>query len=73
PVASVKFIKEQAYNKKASLIICITGVLGVFAAVKFFSGLSLEKIQWLVIIVIIYTSITMFRSGIKNKDKEKVN
>ncbi len=67
PVASVKFIKEQAYNKKASLAIAIFGIIGVVLAVKLFSSLSKDALMWLVIVVVTYTGSTLLYSASKNK------
>lgn len=66
PVASVKFVKEQAYNKKASVAITLTGIVAVFIAAFIVKSLPLDMLRWLVIIVILYTSTTMLRAYSKN-------
>ncbi len=66
PVASVKFIKEAAYDRKASMAITIGGTIGVFIAAFIVKSLPLNILQWLVIGVIIYTSITMIRRSMHN-------
>jgi uncharacterized membrane protein YfcA len=63
PVASVKFIKEGAYNRKASLAVSIGGTIGVFIAAYIVKTLPLNILTWLVICVIFYTSVTMFRAA----------
>lgn len=68
PVASVKFVKEQAYSKKASLAIGIFGMVGVFIAAKLVKELPLTILSWLVIVVILYTSFTLFKSALKEKE-----
>lgn len=67
PVASIKFVKEGAYNRKASLAITIFGVIGVFVAYKFFDGLSVRMLKWLVVAVMAYTSTTLFTASMKTK------
>jgi len=42
PVASIKFVKEGAYNRKASMAITLGGVIGVFLAVFVFTSLPLN-------------------------------
>jgi uncharacterized membrane protein YfcA len=69
PVSSAKFIKEGAYCKKVSLPIAISGIFGVIVAVKFFTGLPMDYLKLVVIVVIAYTSATMLRSALK---KEKL-
>ena len=59
PVASIKFVKEGAYNKIASLAIAIFGLLGVWVAFKFVSGLDLTILKWLVVCVMAYTSVSL--------------
>ncbi|SHJ87861.1 Sulfite exporter TauE/SafE [Geosporobacter subterraneus DSM 17957] len=65
PVASVKFVREGSYNRKASLAIAIFGLLGVFIAAYIVKSLPLNVLRWLVIGVILYTSMTMFKSASK--------
>jgi len=65
PVASMKFVKESAYNKKASLGITVGGVIGVLLAVFVFTSLPLEVLTWLVIVVVTYTGITLLRDSRK--------
>ncbi len=74
PVCSVKFIKEGAYQKKASLLLGLSGAIGVFIAAYIVKSLSLEWLTWLVIVVIFYTSITMLIAAYKsNKKIENTN
>lgn len=68
PVASMKFVKEGAYNRKASFGIAVGGVVGVFIAAYIVKSLPLNILGWLVIAVIFYTSIVMFRSASKPAD-----
>lgn len=65
PVASIKFVKESAYNKKASLGITLGGIIGVLLAVFVFTSLPLKVLTWLVIVVVTYTGITLLRDSKK--------
>lgn len=67
PTCSVKFIKEQTYNKLVSILIAIGGVVGVFIAYKFFSSVDVNKLKFVIIAVILYTAYTMFSKGMKTK------
>lgn len=67
PVASAKFVKEGAYDRKASMAITIFGSVGVLIAAYIVKELPLNILKWVVIVVIIYTSIMMFRSSKKQK------
>ncbi|MGV8984152.1 permease [Clostridium sp.] len=65
PAASVKFVKEGAYDRKASMAISVYGVLAVLIAAYIVKTLPLDVLKWLVVVVIIYTSAMMFKSYAK--------
>ncbi|MFZ9982213.1 MAG: sulfite exporter TauE/SafE family protein [Cyclobacteriaceae bacterium] len=65
PIAGLKFIKEGAYNRRASFAISITGVVGVLIAAFIVKALPMEYLRWLVVIVVIYTATLMLRSALK--------
>lgn len=67
PAAAAKFIKEDAYDRKASMAITIFGSIGVFIAAYIVKTLPLNILKWLVIVVILYTSVLMFKSAMKAK------
>jgi len=67
PPASYKFIKSGAYNRKAALGMAIPSIIAVLIAAFIIKTLPLDTLRWLVLIIIVYTSITMFWSAVKNK------
>ena len=69
PPASAKFIKEGAYNRKAALFMAIPGAIAVLIAAFVVKSLDLEVLRWIVIVVIVYTSIMMFRSAMQSTEK----
>lgn len=69
PVASMKFVKEGAYNRRAAIGITIGGLIGVFIAAYIVKSLPLTILTYLVIAVILYTSITMLIAAFKSKEK----
>ncbi|WP_461205437.1 TSUP family transporter [Clostridium sp. DL1XJH146] len=71
PVASVKFIKEEAYNRRASMGIALAGAIGVFIAAYLVKSLPLNVLGWLVIVVVTYTAITLLIKAAKNAGKEE--
>ncbi|MGO1369452.1 MAG: TSUP family transporter [Senegalia sp. (in: firmicutes)] len=70
PVASVKFVKEGAYNRKAAMGITIGGLIGVFIAAYIVKSLPLAILTYLVIVVVLYTGVTMLMAAFKNKELE---
>lgn len=68
PVASVKFIREGAYNRKASLAITVLGFVSVFVAAYLVTSMPLYWLKWLVTVVVTYTGITLLYAASKNKN-----
>lgn len=66
PVSSVKFIKEGAYPRKASLILGLCGVVGVFVAAFIVKSLPIETLKWVVMAVLLYTGFSMVAGAMKN-------
>ncbi len=63
PPASIKFIKEGAYNRKAAIGMALPGIIAVLIAALIVKSLPLDTLRWLVIVVIVYTSVVMLRSA----------
>ena len=68
PPASAKFIKEGAYNRKASVSMAIPGIIAVLIAAFLVKSLPLNTLRWVVIVVIIYTSLIMFKSALNGRN-----
>jgi len=66
PIASINFVKTGDYARKVSLAITIGGILGVIIAAKFVTGLNLELLTYIIIVVIIYTGITYIRKSMRS-------
>ena len=56
PPASVKFIKEKAYNRKAALAMAIPGSIAVLVAAFVVKSLPLDVLRWVVVVCLLYTS-----------------
>jgi uncharacterized membrane protein YfcA len=68
PVGSMKFIREQAYSRRAALGLAIGGLPGVLIAAYIVRQLSLDTVRWLVIVVVLYTAITMLVSAASERE-----
>lgn len=69
PWCSLKFIKEASYDPKAALNLTGLGIIGVLIAAFIVKSLPLKILTWVVVVVILYTSIVMIRS-VKKKGPE---
>jgi uncharacterized membrane protein YfcA len=63
PVGSLRFIRERCYSLRASLGLAIGGIPGVLLAAYIVKRLPLVTVRWLVIVVVLYTAITMLYSA----------
>ena len=69
PVASLKFIKEGAYNRKASLAIAFFGIFGVIIGYRFIKMLNLDALKFIIVIVMAYSALSLYYSAYKDRNK----
>jgi uncharacterized membrane protein YfcA len=62
-----RFIKENAYDRKAAISDTLAGIAGVMLAAFVVKSLSLNLLKIVVLLVVLYTSFTMFSEAAKNK------
>jgi len=65
PPASIQFIKKGAYNRKAALGMALPSIMAVLIAALIVKSLPLDTLRWVVLLVIIYTSIVMLKSAFR--------
>jgi uncharacterized membrane protein YfcA len=63
PVASVRFIKENGFNMRATLGLLIGGVPAVLIAAYIVKSLPLTVVRWLVVVVVVYTAVGLLKSA----------
>jgi uncharacterized membrane protein YfcA len=63
PVASAKFLQAAKYSLRAALGLAIGGIPAVLIAALIVKELPLTYVRWLVVIVVLYTAISMLRSA----------
>jgi uncharacterized membrane protein YfcA len=61
--AGLRFIREKAHDRKACLNLAVFGVLGVLLAAFVIVSLPLLALKWVVLAVVLYTSLVMLRSS----------
>ena len=66
PVGSIKFIKEGAYPRKATLVLGLCGIVGVFIAAYIVKSLPIDTLKWIVMGVLVYTGLSMMSASVKN-------
>ena len=69
PVGSLKFIRERSYGLRAALGLAIGGIPGVLLAAFIVTSMPIYYVRWLVIVVVIYTAITMLVAGLSADER----
>jgi uncharacterized membrane protein YfcA len=67
PVASTRFIRERKFDPRAVLGLLIGGIPAVFVAALIVKTLPLTAVRWLVVVVVVYTALTMLRTALKER------
>src|SRR5262249_50256596 len=67
PVGSLKFIREKAYSLSVALGLAIGGIPGVLIAAYIVKSMPLNYVRWLVIVVVLYTALTMLYSAFSER------
>jgi len=68
PVGSARFIRERSYHLRAALGLTLGGIPAVFLAALIVKSLPLYWVRWLVIVVVVYTSLTLLRAAMTEPD-----
>ncbi len=71
PTGSIRFIREQSYGMRAAFGLLIGGIPAVLLAAYIVKELPLDMVRWLVIAVVIYTSLSMLWSAHSEKSSSR--
>jgi uncharacterized membrane protein YfcA len=66
PIAGINFVRKDRYDPRAALGLTLAGIPAVLLAAFIVKEMSLEVVTWLVVIVVVYTALSMLwaaRSG----------
>ncbi|KJF82745.1 sulfite exporter TauE/SafE family protein [Photobacterium angustum] len=65
------FLRRDKINSRASVAVAITGPIGVVIAAYLVKSLDMKLLAWLVCGVVLYTSLTMYRSWVADRKQLK--
>jgi uncharacterized membrane protein YfcA len=71
PVASARFIKTRTYHTQAATGLMLGGLPAVLIAAYLVVSMPLEYVRWLVIIVVLYTSVNMLLTANSQEGQER--
>ena len=67
PVGSAQFIRKSSYSLPAAVGLALGGVPAVLIAAFIVKSLDLYYVRWLVVLVVIYTAVSLFRSALTDR------
>jgi uncharacterized membrane protein YfcA len=67
PIASIRFITLGRYAARPALGLALGGIPAVLVAAYLVKSLPLTWVRWLVVIVVLYTSVMMLRSAARER------
>jgi uncharacterized membrane protein YfcA len=63
PTGSTQFIRKGSYNLRAALGLALGGIPAVLIAAYLVKSMDLYYVRWLVVVVVIYTALSLLRSA----------
>ena len=71
PVASLRFIRFDAFSMRAALGLTLGGIPGVLIAAFLVKRLDIVVLRWLVVVVVLYAAVVMLRSAMRSAQPVK--
>jgi uncharacterized membrane protein YfcA len=72
PVASARFIRERCFDRRASLGLLVGGIPAVLIAAFIVKALPLYTVQWLVVVVVVYTAANLLRTAYRERARAAI-
>src|SRR5688572_25344924 len=67
PVAALRFIAANRYERHAAVGLALGGIPGVLLAAFVVKSLPLAWLRWLVVLVVLYTAVVMLRAAVTSR------
>ena len=67
PVGSLQFIRKQSYDVRSAIGLMLGGPAAVIIAAFIVKSLPLDTVRWGVIVVVIYTAVSMLRAAAQER------
>ncbi len=71
PVASARFIQKRSFSPRPALGLALGGVPAVLIAAFVVRSLSVTSLRWLVVVVVVYTGVVMWRSATQAREQQE--
>jgi uncharacterized membrane protein YfcA len=63
PTGGIRFIRAGSYSLPASVALTVAGIPAVLIAAYLVVSMNVDKLRWVVLLVVIYTAVMMLRSA----------
>ena len=67
PISSIRFVSTRSYDVRAALGLALGGLPAVLIAAYVVRSMSLDAVRWLVVLVVVYTSLNMLITAEQDK------
>ncbi len=67
PVASARFLRDRGCALRPSMGLTLGGIPGVLLAVLVVKSLPLDTLRWLVVLIVLWTAVSLLRTGFGDK------
>jgi len=71
PVASARFIRTRTYHTQAAIGLMLGGVPAVLIAAYLVVSMPIQYVRWLVIVVVVYTSLNMLLTAGQGQERQE--
>ena len=71
PVAAIQFVRLGAYERRTVLLGCSAGAVGSFVAVHIVKSMNVQLIMWLILGIVLLSSIDLFNQATRLYSEEK--
>jgi Sulfite exporter TauE/SafE. len=72
PISGIRFIKEGSYSLPAALTMSLAGLPAVLVAAYVIISMNVDKLRWVVFVVVICTATMMLRSAMHERSQRPV-
>lgn len=72
PIAGMRFVRSGLYSQPAALGLTLAGIPAVLLAAFLVKELPLDAVRWLVVLVVLYTAVSLLRAAWTEKQRKAV-
>jgi uncharacterized membrane protein YfcA len=67
PIASARFVRASCFDRRAAYGLIVGGIPAVLIAAFIVKTLPLYAVQWLVVVIVLYTAANLLRTAYRER------